>query len=60
MVMQQAQFGMDNFGVERLPEYKTHKLQGAFILDTQQLLQSGAFCDDNVGHMAPEKPGSAS
>ena len=34
MVMQQAQFGRDNFEVERLPEYKTHKLQGALILDT--------------------------
>ena len=36
MVMQQAQFGMDSFGVKCLPEYKTHKLQGALILDTQQ------------------------
>ena len=60
MVMQQAQFGLDSFGVERLPEHKTHKRQGAFILVTQQPWQSEAFCDDDVGHMAPEKPGSAS
>nr|POF00561.1 putative ribonuclease h protein [Quercus suber] len=60
MVMQQAQFSMDIFRMECLPEYKTHKLQGALILDTQQPWQFGVFCDDDVGHMAPAELGTAS
>lgn len=37
-----------------------HKLQGALILDTQQPWQSGAFCDDDVGHMSLAELGSTS
>ena len=43
-----------------MPEYKTHKLQGALILDTQQPWQSGAFRDDDVGHMALAEPSTTS
>ena len=56
MVMQRTWLDLGRFGVEFPSSYKSHKLQGIAIMDSQQPWPTRAFRNDDVGNMEPAKP----
>ena len=58
VIMHRSRFGMVVPGVKFSSKHQEYQLQRAAVMDTQISVQSRAFCDDNIGNMALENPGS--